>query len=238
MSRLKMDFKIIRSLHAVLATVLETRNGARIIVANTCKHGESIVVCRLNVVHRKVSERGNRLLLDKFGSSRCPRQVQMLGAYMFLQTGLGSECTTARAAAVPLRYADARFDFKGTADKLFLLGVDSTLVDEQVALFRETAATILIITHKVPTIVEVTMLNLHVCLQVAIGGANMIALIACGRVSSFDMLLHLSVSSKANSSVEDGRVETGIHLGHFRGAYLAPEAIATMLTVLVANEMC
>lgn len=75
------------------------------------------------------------------------------------------------------------------------------------------------------------------CFEIAVGGADVMALWACGRVYNFDVLLHLDIRRETDGVVESNRVQSGINFSHFWRADLAPKTIAAVLTVLVSDQM-
>ena len=235
-SRSQVNLQVVEALHAVGAVRFCTGNVSAVVVADTREQSQSTVLRLAEIIHRHVHGR-DRLLLDVLGLSGGARQVQMLCSNMFFETRLGPKGPSTSATAIPLGYTLAWLDVKVAADELSLLGVHIALVNIQIALLGEAASAVGMIAYKVPALVDGSVLNFDVSLQVTVRGADLVALVAGGGMVGSDVLLHLNVGGEANGSSKDDGIEARIQLGHFGGTDLAPVAVAAVFTVLVANEV-
>lgn len=94
------------------------------------------------------------------------------------------------------------------------------------------------VTDKVSAVVEVAVLDLHVSLEISIGGTDTLTYSTSRWMKRLDVLLHLGIGREADGDIEDGGVQTGVQVGHVGGTDFAPKAIAAVFTVLVTDEMC
>lgn len=85
-----------------------------------------------------------------------------------------------------------------STNELLLLCVDASLVNDEITLFGEATTATRMIADVVAAIFNIAMLNLQVCLEVAIRGTNVTTLRAGRRMNSFNVLLHLDVRREAN----------------------------------------
>lgn len=161
----------------------------------------------------------------------------MLGPNVLLETCPGAKTSTASTTSVPLWHALGRLDFRLSTDKLPVLCVDVASVDFQISLFCKSTPAIRVVANEIPAIVQGFVLNFDMCLQVAVGCTDVITMGTGRGVHGFDVLLHLGVCREAHGSIENIRVEARINLGHLGRTYVAPEAVATVLAVLVADEI-
>lgn len=163
--------------------------------------------------------------------------MQVLSTNVLLKIRLCTKSTTASTATIPhwntLRACDVRL----STDELLLFGMDAPLMNDKVSLFGKATTTSRIFADVVATILDVAMLDLHVSLEVAIGGADMATLRAGGWVDRLDVLLHLNVRREADGSGEGVLVQTCIDVGHLGRADLTPETVTTMFAIPVGDQV-
>ena len=163
--------------------------------------------------------------------------MQVLSTNVLLKIRLCTKSTTASTATIPhwntLRACDVRL----STDELLLFGMDAPLMNDKVSLFGKATPTSWIFADVVAAILDVAMLDLHMSLEVAIGGADMATLRACGWVDRLNVLLHLNVRREADGSGEGVLVQTCIDVGHLGRADLTPETVTAVFAIPVGDQM-
>lgn len=189
-----MDLEIERLEEAMRTSFVYADNVSSMFVADSSESGKHGVV----VLGWESVERIINLLLSSLSWTNVARKVQMLSADVLFEIRFCTESTTASTAAIPGGNT-LRANYIGlSTDELLLLCMNASLVDDEITLLGKATTATRMIADVVAAIFNITVLNLKMCLEVAVRGANVTTLRAGRRVNGFDVLLHLNVCREAN----------------------------------------
>lgn len=204
-----------------------------VFIADSGESGEHCIV----VSGREATKRFILLLFGPLSWTDVSGEMQVLSADMLFEVRLCTKSTTASTTTIPrgitLRTSNVGF----SADELFLLPMNTSLVNDEIALLGEATTAVRIIADVVATVFDVTVLDLQMRFEIAVRDANMTTLRAGRWMDSLDVLLHLDICREANSNDKGMLVQAWVDIGHFGGANFTPEAIAAVLAVLVSDQV-